>query len=48
VAAPQKKDPNKYSKNADIEADTLFKTLTSLGGILLLLIGLVGIAMEFF
>lgn len=48
MAAPQKKDPNKYSKNADIEADTLLKTLTSLGGIFLVLIGLVGIAMEFF
>ncbi len=48
MAAPQKKDPNKYSKNADIEADTLLKTLTSFAGIVLVLIGLVGIAMEFF
>ncbi|WP_020168010.1 MULTISPECIES: hypothetical protein [Methylotenera] len=48
MAAPQKKDPNKYSKNADIKADTLLKTLMSLGGILLVIIGLIGIAMEFF
>lgn len=48
MAAPQKKDPNKYSKNADIKADTLAKTLMSFGGILLVFIGLAGIAMEFF
>lgn len=48
MAAPQKKDPNKYSKNADIEADTLLKTLTSVGGLGLMLVGLVGIAFEFF
>ncbi|MBX9675589.1 MAG: hypothetical protein K2V71_03190 [Methylotenera sp.] len=48
MAAPQKKDPNKYSKNSDIQADTPLKTIISLGGMLLLLIGLVGIAMEFF
>lgn len=48
MAAPQKKDPNKYSKNADIEADTLLKTLSSLAGIVLVLIGLAGVAMEFF
>lgn len=48
MAAPQKKDPNKYSKNADIQADSLLKTLTSLGGLVLVLIGLIGIAMEFF
>ena len=48
MAAPQKKDPNKYAKNADIQADTLVKTLISVGGLILMLIGLVGIAMEFF
>ncbi len=48
MAAPQKKDPNKYAKNADIQADTLVKTLTSVGGLILMLIGLAGIAMEFF
>lgn len=48
MAAPQKKDPNKYSKNADIEADSTFKTLMSFGGMALLLLGLAGIAMEFF
>ena len=48
MAAPQKKDPNKYAKNADIQADTLVKTLTSVGGMILMLIGIAGIAMEFF
>ena len=48
MAAPQKKDPNKYAKNADIQADTLVKTLISVGGLILMLIGLAGIAMEFF
>ena len=48
MAAPLKKEPNKYSKNKDIQADTLLKTLSSFGGILLVIIGLVGIAMEFF
>ena len=48
MAAPQKKDPNKYAKNADIQADTLVKTLTSVGGLILMLIGIAGIAMEFF
>ncbi|MES2546590.1 MAG: hypothetical protein V4575_02720 [Pseudomonadota bacterium] len=48
MAAPQKKDPNKYSKNADIQADTLLKTVMSFAGMALMLIGLIGIAMEFF
>jgi hypothetical protein len=48
VAAPQKKDPNKYSKNANIQADTPLKTIFSFGRMVLLLIGLIGIAMEFF
>ena len=48
MAAPQKKDPNKYSKNADIQADTPLKTIISFGGMILLLIGIIDIAMEFF
>jgi hypothetical protein len=48
MVAPQKKDPNKYAKNADIQADSLAKTLSSVGGLILMLIGLAGIAMEFF
>jgi hypothetical protein len=48
MAAPNKKDPNKYAKNADIKADTLLKTLSSVGGMALLFIGLIGIALEFF
>ena len=32
MAAPLKKDPNKYAKNKDIQADTLLKTLSSFGG----------------
>ena len=48
MATPQKKDPNKYSKNVDIQADTPLKTTISFAGMILLLIGIVGIAMEFF
>ena len=48
AAPPLKKEPNKYAKNADIKADTLLKTMSSAGGLLLVLIGLVGIAMELF
>lgn len=48
MAAPLKKEPNKYAKNKDIQADTLPKTLASVAGIILMLIGLVGIGLEFF
>jgi cation transport ATPase len=48
MAAPLKKEPNKYAKNADIKADTLAKTLMSVAGMALLFIGLIGIALEFF
>jgi hypothetical protein len=48
MAAPLKKEPNKYAKNKDIQADTLLKTLSSVGGFLLVIIGLIGIGMEFF
>lgn len=48
MVAPKKNDPNKYAKNADIQADSLVKTLTSVGGLILMLVGLAGIAMEFF
>ena len=48
MAAPHKKEPNKYAKNADIKADTLAKTLMSVAGMVLMLVGLAGIGMEFF
>jgi hypothetical protein len=49
MAAPSnKKEPNKYAKNADIKADTLSKTLMSVGGMALLLAGIIGIALDFF
>ena len=50
MAAPKnyKKEPNKYAKNADIKADTPLKTMVSFGGFALVIIGLLGIAMEFF
>jgi hypothetical protein len=41
-------DPNKYKKNANIKADSLTNTLQSVGSLLLMLLGLVGIAMELF
>ena len=41
-------DPNKYKKNANIKPDTLMHTLTSVGSMLLMLVGIIGLAMEFF
>ncbi len=41
-------DPNKYKKNANIKPDTLMHTLTSVGSMLLMLLGIIGLAMEFF
>jgi hypothetical protein len=41
-------DPNKYKKNADIRADTLMQTITSVGSVILMLIGIIGIALELF
>ena len=43
-----KKEPNKYAKNADIKADTLAKTLLSVAGFGLMIIGIIGIAMGIF
>ena len=48
MAAPNKKEPNRYAKNADIKADTPLKTIVSVGGMILMLVGIAGIAMEFF
>jgi len=50
MAAPNnyKKEPNKYAKNANIKADTPLKTMLSFGGFALVIIGLLGLAMEFF
>ncbi len=48
MAAPKKNDPNQYAKNKDIQADTPLKTIISVAGLLLVLIGLIGIGMEFF
>ncbi|HSR01202.1 MAG TPA: hypothetical protein VLM20_00225 [Methylophilaceae bacterium] len=41
-------DPNKYKKNADIKPDTLLQTITSVVSMLLMIIGIVGIATDFF
>ncbi len=41
-------DPNKYKQNADIKPDTLLQTVTSVASMLLMLIGIVGIATDFF
>lgn len=46
--AAQKKEPNKYAKNADIQADTPLKTGLSVGGMALMVVGILGIALEFF
>ncbi len=41
-------DQNKYSKNANIRPDSLLQTITSVGSVILMIIGIVGIAIEFF
>lgn len=41
-------DPNKYAKNQSIEPESKFKTIQAIVSFLLMLIGLVGIAVEFF
>lgn len=41
-------DPNKYAKNADIKADTLMQTVVSVGSMLLMFLGIIGLGMEFF
>jgi hypothetical protein len=41
-------DPNKYKGNADIRPDTLLQTLTSVGSMALMVIGIIGIATDFF
>lgn len=41
-------DPDKYSKNADIKADTPLQNIISVSSMLLMVAGLIGIALEFF
>ena len=41
-------DPNKYQKNANIKADTPLQNAISVGSMILMIAGLVGIALEFF
>jgi len=38
----------KYEKNRDIKPDTLLKTITSIASVALLLVGIIGIAVQFF
>jgi membrane protein insertase Oxa1/YidC/SpoIIIJ len=44
----QKIDPNRYSKNKDIKPESKVSVLAAIGRMGLMLIGIVGIAMEFF
>jgi uncharacterized membrane protein len=41
-------DPNKYKENADIRPESLLKTLMSVGSMVLMLIGIIGIGLDFF
>jgi hypothetical protein len=43
-----KTDPNKYLKNKDIQAESKLSVLAAMGRMGLMLLGIVGIAMEFF
>lgn len=44
----KKVDPNKYSKNKDIQAESRIGTLAAVGRMGLMLIGIAGLAMELF
>lgn len=46
--AQKKIEPNKYSKNASIQADTPTKTSVALVGMFLMLCGMIGLAIELF
>jgi membrane protein insertase Oxa1/YidC/SpoIIIJ len=41
-------DPNKYSKNKDIKPDSPLANIVAIGKLLLIFLGLIGIAFEFF
>ncbi len=41
-------DPNKYSKNKDIKAESLLSNIFAVGRLGLMLVGLIGIALELF
>lgn len=41
-------DPNQYKKNANIKPDTLIHTITSVGSMILMFIGIIGLALELF
>lgn len=41
-------DPNKYSKNKDIKPESLLSNLAAIGKMGLLIVGIIGIALEFF
>lgn len=41
-------DPNKYRKNKDIKPDSLLSNIVAIARMLLMLIGIIGMAMEFF
>ncbi|QVL45878.1 MAG: hypothetical protein KFB94_01815 [Methylophilaceae bacterium] len=41
-------EPNKYKKNADIRPDSLMRTVTSTSYFILMLIGIIGVALDMF
>ena len=41
-------DPNKYAKNKDVKADSVLSNIFAIGRMILLIIGLIGIALEIF
>lgn len=41
-------DPNKYAKNKDIKPESLLGNLAAIGKMLLMIVGIIGIALEFF
>jgi ABC-type uncharacterized transport system permease subunit len=41
-------EPNKYAKNANIEAESKLSTVKAIGAFVLMILGLIGLAMEVF
>jgi membrane protein insertase Oxa1/YidC/SpoIIIJ len=48
MAAPQKHDPNKYRKNVNIKPESGLNNMLAIGRFILMVIGIIGLAIEFF
>ncbi len=48
MAGPQRNDPNKYSKNVNIKPESGMNNMLAIGRFILMIIGMIGLAIEFF